>query len=131
MLIINEHVGDSSYHGKISQENLEGAREEFSNGRYTNVALLSLRALEQTVEACAAKEDLHFHERPRTAHRNRRNWLRVHHPDLIGEWDRLWGFYGALGYGGTDGDRAAEALALLEQCVDELTTRERLESGRP
>lgn len=69
---------------------------------------------------------MHFHEYPRTAHRNRRHWLRVHHPDLLEEWDQLWGVYGALGYGAADGDRAAKALALLEQSVDELSRRENI-----
>lgn len=129
MLIINKIVGDAFHHAKISQENLQGAGEEFTNRRYTNVGLLSLRALEQMVEACASKEGLHFHEYPRTAHRNRRNWLRMHHSDLLEEWDQLWGVYGALGYGGADGDRAAKALALLEQSIDQLSRRENIAAG--
>lgn len=129
LLIINKIVDEAVHHAEISEENLQGARGEFANGRFTNVGLLSLRALEQMVEACASKEGLHFHEHPRTAHRNRRNWLRTHHPDLLDKWDELWGIYGALGYGGTNGDQAARALATLEECVRELGRRENIATG--
>jgi len=119
-------VGDSNYHAKISQENMEGAIEELEKKRFTNVAILTLRALEQMVEACAAKQGLHFHEHPRTAHMNRRSWLRTHHPDLLEIWDELWGIYGALGYGGLNGDRAEEAVTGLKKALMELGKRERI-----
>lgn len=41
MLIINKIVGDAFHHAKISQESLQGAREEFTNRRYTNVGLVT------------------------------------------------------------------------------------------
>jgi len=41
------------------------------------------------IEACASKEGLHFHEHPRTAHKNRRNWLKTHHPDLLEDIDEF------------------------------------------
>lgn len=119
-------MGDSNYHAKISQENMEGAIEELEKKRFTNVAILTLRALEQMVEACAAKQGLHFHEHPRTAHMNRRSWLRTHHPDLLEIWDELWGIYGALGYGGLNGDRAEEAVTGLKKALMELGKRERI-----
>lgn len=78
------------------------------------------------INACASKEDLHFHEHPRTAHKNRRNWLRAHHPDILGLWDQLWGIYGALGYGGLNGERAAQALTTLKECLNELGKRENI-----
>jgi hypothetical protein len=119
-------VGDSNYHAKISQENMEGAIEELEKKRFTNVAILTLRALEQMVEACAAKQGLNFHEHPRTAHINRRSWLRTHHPDLLEIWDELWGIYGALGYGGLNGERAEEAVTGLKKALMELGRRERI-----
>jgi hypothetical protein len=96
-------------------------------GEFINVALLCLRALEQMIEACASKEGLHFHEHPRTAHRNRRNWLNIHHPDLTIHWDQLWAIYGILGYGGLDGERAEKALEILKECLTELGRREKIE----
>ncbi|MEM3608045.1 MAG: hypothetical protein QW238_04200 [Candidatus Bathyarchaeia archaeon] len=117
-------MGDSTHHSRIAEENFLGAAEELENKRFTNVALLCLRSLEQMIEACASKEKLHFHEQPRTAHKNRRNWLNMHRPDLTIHWDRLWGIYGALGYGGVNGERATQALEILKECLTELGRRE-------
>ena len=119
-------MGDTTRHARITEENLKGAQEELKNRRFSNVGLLSLRALEQMIEACAFKEGLHFHEHPRTAHKNRRNWLRTHHPDLLEIWDQLWGIYGALGYGGLNGERAEQAVAILRKCLVELSRREKI-----
>jgi len=117
-------------HTRLAEENLNGAREEYRSGRYSNVGLLTLRSLEQMVEASAAKENLHFHQHPRTAHQNRRRWLRSHHPDLTKAWDRLWSIYGALGYGGINGKRAEQALKILESVFQELKIREKIELGK-
>jgi len=119
-------MGDLSHHAKIAEENMQGAIDELDNKRFTNVGLLSLRALEQMIEACAAKEGFHFHEQPRTAHINRRNWLKTRHPDLLGMWDELWGIYGALGYGGLNGERAEEAVTVLRKALTELSVREKV-----
>jgi hypothetical protein len=119
-------MGDIKHHAKITEENFKGALEELKNRRFSNVGLLSLRALEQMIEACAVKEGLHFHEHPRTAHKNRRNWLKTHHPDILDEWDKLWGVYGALGYGGINGERAEQAIITLKKCLTELSRRENI-----
>ena len=119
-------MSDTTRHTNITEENLKGALDELKNKRFTNVGLLSLRALEQMIEACASKEGLHFHEHPRTAHKNRRNWLTTHHPDLLNIWDQLWGIYGALGYGGLNGKRAKQAVTILKECLTELSRREKI-----
>lgn len=119
-------MGDMAHHAKLAEENFKGALEELTNKRFSNVGLLALRALEQMVEACAVKEGLHFHEYPRTAHKNRRNWLKTHHPDLVEIWDQLWGIYGALGYGGLNGERAKEATHILKNVLTELGRREKI-----
>ncbi len=119
-------MSDTTRHTNIAEENLKGALDELKNKRFTNVGLLSLRALEQMIEACASKEGLHLHEHPRTAHKNRRNWLKTHHPDLLDIWDQLWGIYGALGYGGLNGERAKQALVILKECLTELSRREKI-----
>ncbi len=108
---------------------MKGAINELRNRRFSNVGLLALRALEQMIEACAAKENLHFHEHPKTAHRNRRSWLRDRHPDLLSAWDELWGIYGALGYGGVNGGRAERALEVLKRCLTTLSRREGVKIG--
>jgi hypothetical protein len=119
-------MDDTTRHINITEENLKGALDELKNKRFTNVGLLGLRAMEQMIEACASKEGLHFHEHPRTAHKNRRNWLKTHHPDLLEAWDQLWGIYGALGYGGLNGERANQAVAILKECLTELSRREKI-----
>ena len=119
-------MDDTTHHTNITEENLKGALDELKNKRFTNVGLLTLKAMEQMIEACASKEGLHFHEHPRTAHKNRRNWLKTHHPDLIEAWDQLWGIYGALGYGGLNGERANQAMAMLKECLTELSRRENI-----
>ena len=119
-------MDDTTRHINIAEENLKGAVDELNNKRFTNVGLLSLRAMEQMIEACASKEGLHFHEQPRTAHKNRRNWLKNHHRDLLEAWDQLWGIYGALGYGGLNGERAKQALEILKECLTELGKREKI-----
>lgn len=120
-------MGSSKNHGQLAKENIEGVHSEYSRRRYSNVGLLAVKALEQMVEACVAKENLHFHENPRTAHRNRREWLESRHPDLVHDWDSLWSIYGTLGYGGVNGDRAREALQILEHVSNELMRREEIE----
>ncbi|MCP8308217.1 MAG: hypothetical protein H3Z53_07570 [archaeon] len=119
-------MNDATRHVNIAEEHLKGAKEELKNKRFSNVGFLSMRALEQMIEACASKEGLHFHEHPRTAHKNRRNWLKMHHPDLLELWDQLWGIYGALGYGGLNGERAEQALIILKKCLTELSRREKI-----
>jgi hypothetical protein len=119
-------MGSESYHAKIAEEHLQGAAEELKKKRASNVAFLSMRALEQMIEACASKEGLHFHENPRTAHKSRRDWLRTRQPDLATYWDQLWGIYGALGYGGKNGEKASEAEATARKCLRELSRREKI-----
>ena len=111
-------MGDVEHHWRMALENREGAKSEFDAGRYTNVGLLAIRSLEQAVEACAAGEGLHFHETPGRAHRMRGEWLRARFPELSESWDTLWMIYGALGYGGVDGERASEALRVLDEALE-------------
>ena len=125
MLIINK-MWEILLISKNCTGNFQGAVEELRNRKFSNVGLLCLRALEQMVEACASKESLHFHEHPKTAHKNRCNWLRTHHPDLLKSWDQLWGIYGALGYGGLNGERAKQAISLIRKCLIELSRREKI-----
>jgi hypothetical protein len=107
-------MGDPDFHSRLSEEKRQGALHELKEGRHSNVGDLALKAAEQAIEAVAAKDGLHFHTDPRTAHASRRQWLHDHHPDLLVQLDLLWGAYGDLGYDGLDGDRAREAVEAME-----------------
>lgn len=109
---------------RFASQNLEGTLDEVRAKRFSNVGFLSIKALEQTIEACAAKEGLHFHDHPRSAHKGRRDWVRTNHPDLLKAWDELWIIYGILGYAGTDGKRAEMAVKTLKKTISELARRE-------
>jgi len=113
-------LGDLYHHWKIALENRDGANSEFRAGRYSNVGLLAIKSLEQAIEACASKEGFHFHDSPRTAHRMRREWLRTKFPELVEKWDILWSIYGVLGYGGVNGERAREAIRVLDEILEVL-----------
>ena len=110
-------MGDTQYHWRLALENYQGALSELRAGRYSNVGLLAIKSLEQAIEACAAREGLHFHERPWSAHRNRREWLQQHFPQLIDIWNELWSIYGTLGYEGIDGRNARRAVNLLREAL--------------
>ncbi len=61
-------MGEPDHHARIAREKRRGALDELGKKRFTNVADLALKAVEQAVEAAAAIDDLHFHFRPRSAH---------------------------------------------------------------
>jgi hypothetical protein len=109
------------------KENVEGTKSEYGAGRFSNVGLLAIKALEQAIEACVAKEGLHLHEHPPTAHVKRREWLKTHNPDLVKDWDTLWLIYGELGYGGEDGKKAKRAVQTLQHLIKNLEERGDLE----
>jgi len=113
----------------VAVQNYEGARDELTRQRFSNVALLAMRSLEQMVEACAAKRGLHFHDKPRTAHKERRSWLFRNHSDLVRSWDSLWEIYGALGYSGLDGERAKKTVETLGRVLVELARREKIDAA--
>jgi hypothetical protein len=122
-------MGNPDRHARVARQNREGAVDEFQKKRFVNVALLSLRTFEQAIESCAAKENLHFHQYPKTAHANRRDWLKRNHTDLLDVWEELWIIYGALGYNGVDGDRAKRAIKILNKALKILQEREGVNFG--
>ncbi|MDI6905657.1 MAG: hypothetical protein QMD13_09295 [Candidatus Bathyarchaeia archaeon] len=113
-------MDDSAFHIRLAKEKREGALREFSAGAYSNSADLALKAVEQAIEAVAAKHDIHFHVRPRTAHVERRNWVRENFPQILDYLRILWDAYGRLGYGGIDGERAERAIEAMESALGEI-----------
>lgn len=113
-------MGDEKHHSSLAKEKMVGALYEFSGNRYTNVGDLALKAIEQAIEACASREDLHFHTEPRTAHVKRREWLKRKFPELVKSFDTLWGLYADLGYNGLDGERAKKAIEEMERVLSVL-----------
>jgi len=119
-------MGDTNHHMRLARERREAALDEFKKGRYTVVGDLSLKAVEQAIEAIAAKSDKHFHVSPRTAHAERVKWAKVTFPQISMDIDVIWGAYGDLGYDGLDGKRAKEALEAMERIINELERQTKL-----
>jgi len=113
-------MDDSDFHVNLAKEKRSGALREFSAGAYSNTSDLALKAVEQAIEAVAAKDDIHFHVRPRTAHLERRRWVSEHIPQVLYFLSILWDAYGRLGYGGVDGDRAKKAVEAMEEALNEI-----------
>lgn len=113
-------IDDSEFHAKLAQEKRKGANQEFLAERFSNAADLALKAVEQAVEAVAAKRGIHFHVEPRTAHARRVQWVAFELPAVHDHLRILWDAYGRLGYGGEDGDRAKEANRAMEAAFDEI-----------
>jgi len=113
-------MDDSDFHIRLAKEKRMGALREFSAGAYSNTSDLALKAVEQAIEAVAAKRDIHFHIRPRTAHVERRSWVSEHIPQVLDFLRFLWDAYGRLGYGGVDGDRAKRAIEAMEEALNEI-----------
>jgi len=116
-------MGDARYHARIAKEKRAGAKDEFKKRRFTNVADLALKAVEQAIEAAASGRGLHFHQNPRSAHMERAAWLKGTFPELGPTYDLLWGSYGLLGYDGIDGDRAKAVMGSMEAILDEIGSK--------
>jgi len=113
-------MDDSDFHIGLAKEKRQGALREFSAGAYSNTADLALKAVEQAIEAIAAKRDVHFHVHLRTAHVERRKWVGENLPHVLDFLRVLWDAYGRLGYGGLDGDRAKKAVEAMEGALNEI-----------
>lgn len=113
-------MDDSTFHIGLAKEKRAVALREFSAEAFSNTADLALRAVEQAVETAAAKRGIHFHTRPRTAHAERRDWVRHNLPQVLDHLRVLWDAYGRLGYGGVDGERAKRAVEAMEDALNEI-----------
>ncbi len=120
-------MGDATHHTRLAREKREAALDEFKKGRYTVVGDLSLKAVEQAIEAVAAKSGKHFHISPRTAHAERVKWAKTSFPEIAADLDIIWGAYGDLGYDGLDGKRAKEAVDAMERIIDGIEKRTKLD----
>lgn len=111
---------DFEYHARLAREQRDAALTEHKHGRYSTVGHLALMAVEQAIEAQASKEGKHFHEYPREAHQKRLEWITDKYPNLTDDLKRLWSIRAELGYGGADGNKAKEAITILERIFNEL-----------
>lgn len=117
---------DSSIHAKMCREKAAAAREELGKKRYSVVGDLSIKAVEQAIEAAASLDGLHFHTEPRRAHFERLRWARTRFPGVSKDLDELWGAYGALGYEGLDGDRGRRAVAAMGRVIGRIARDSKL-----
>lgn len=113
-------VSDVEIHVKAAREKRQAALDEYEKERYMVVGDLTIKTVEQAIEALAALEGKHFHTQPRSAHSNRIRWIKEKLSSLSKDVDELWGTYGALGYEGIDGERAERAIAAMERVLDEI-----------
>jgi len=116
-------MGNDAHHTRLAREEREAALDENSKHRYTVVGDLTLKAVEQAIEAVASRENMHFHLTPRTAHAERIRWFKEKFPQSSKDVDALWGAYGTLGYEGADGERAKRALEAMEKILNEISKR--------
>jgi len=119
-------LGDAIHHSRLAREKREAAIDEFKKGRHTVVGDLSLKAVEQAIEAVASKYGKHFHTSPRTAHAERVKWAKAVFPEIAVDLDIIWGAYGDLGYNGLNGKRAKEAVDAMERIINELEKQTKL-----
>jgi len=112
-----------THHSRLAKEKREAALDEFKKRRYTVVGDLTLKAVEQAIEALAAQSGMHFHLTPRTAHAERVRWAKKNLPDVAADLDVVWGAYGDLGYDGLDGNRARDAVEAMERIIDGIEKR--------
>lgn len=122
-------MGDEAHHLRLAREKREAALDEFEKGRYTVVGDLALKAVEQAIEAAAAREGKHFHLSPRTAHAQRVTWTKENFPEVATDLDVVWGAYGDLGCDGLDGNRAKEAVEAMEGIIRENGKRTSIRFG--
>jgi len=119
-------VSDVEIHVRAVREKRLAALEEFEKARFMVVGDLTIKAVEQAIEALAALEGKHFHLHPRSAHSERMRWFKEKFPQLSKDVDELWGAYGALGYEGIDGKRAKKAIDAMERVLVEIEREARI-----
>lgn len=119
-------MGDVTHHSRLAKEKREAALDEFKKRRYTVVGDLTLKAVEQAIEAVASQSGMHFHLTPRTAHAERVMWAKKTFPEIAAELDVVWGAYGDLGYDGLDGNRARDAVEAMERIMDGIEKRTKI-----
>jgi len=108
-------LGGETHHSRLAREKKDAALDEFKKGRYTVVGDLTLKAVEQAIEAVAAREGKHFHLTPRSAHAQRVKWIKESFPEIAADVDMVWSAYGDLGYDGLNGNRAKDAIESMER----------------
>jgi hypothetical protein len=116
-------MSDVELHVKAARQKRSAALDEFEKKRYMVVGDLAIKAVEQAIEALAALDGAHFHLHPRSAHSNRLRWVKERFPLLSKDIDELWGAYGALGYGGIDGERAKKVIDCMERVLGEFESK--------
>ncbi len=116
-------MGDLTHHSRLAKEKREAALDEFKKRRYTVVGDLTLKAVEQAIEAVASQLGMHFHLTPRTAHAERVRWAKKNFPEIAADLDVVWGAYGDLGYDGLNGNRARDAVEAMERIMDGIEKR--------
>jgi hypothetical protein len=107
-------MGDFKKHFELMKEKQTAAHHAFENKQNSVVGDLAIKAVEQAVEADAARVKIpkHFGE-----HEERMKYVKILSEEIYQKARKLWFIYGDLGYDGVNGDRAKKAISYMDAIV--------------
>ncbi|MCX6776169.1 MAG: hypothetical protein NT130_04965 [Candidatus Micrarchaeota archaeon] len=107
-------MGEFKKHLELMREKQTATHQAFDNGQHSVVGDLAIKAVEQAIEADAARNKIpkHFGE-----HEERMKYVRSLSPEVYERVRKLWFIYGDLGYDGVDGERAKKAVSYMDAII--------------
>lgn len=108
-------MGDFKKHFGLLKEKQSQTYKAFIDKNFSVVGDLGLKAIEQTIEADAAKQKI---PRDLGDHQPRFDYLRKLSYPLYKKFKRLFWIYGDLGYDGKDGINAKEAITMMNAILE-------------
>lgn len=111
---------DFDKHVGLAREKLEAALDEYKKERYSMVGDLAIKAVEQAIEAHAAKHRVHLRD-----HGPRFEFMKKYYGQKkLADFRYLFDLYGDVGYEGWDPKRGAEkALEIMRDLLNEIEKR--------
>jgi len=107
-------MGDFKKHFELMKEKQAAAHQALGSKQHSVVGDLAIKAVEQAIEADAARGKIprHFGE-----HEERLKYLKSLSEELYQKARKLWFIYGDLGYDGVDGERARRAMGYVNAII--------------
>lgn len=113
-------MGNFDKHRDLLNEKMNQAYDAFEKQNFSVVGDLALKAIEQAIEADAARQVI---PQDLGDHRPRFNYLRKISSIITEKFRKLFWIYGDLGYDGKDGINARKAINLMNEILDFFTKR--------